>query len=133
MPIELVTELDIVIFPELVMVPELTTSLVAVTVIPAGIILLSETPGTMPPTHVDPVFQLPLCAAVNVRSGPIATVWRVDWCGAGMVRADESVMPFWNPVSADTKLNELVTVATSKMAITSKAGNFRVKENTTWC
>jgi hypothetical protein len=66
-------ELDMVMVPLLVIVPLplLVTSLVIVRFIPAGIILLSEALGTLPP-HVVELFQLPLLTAVTVTSGPNA-------------------------------------------------------------
>ena len=59
-------ELDTIRVPELVMVPELVTPVVIVTVIPLGIILVSLAAGTTPPTQVLPTFQFPLIAAVTV-------------------------------------------------------------------
>jgi hypothetical protein len=54
------------IVPSLVMVPEFETPLVIVTVIPAGIILLSAAVGTTPPTQVEESDQTPVCEAVMV-------------------------------------------------------------------
>ena len=152
------------------MIPELSTSVVTVTLIPDGIILSSEVPGTTPPTHVEPVFQSPLCAAVNVTSGPIEDV---GWCmagsfggdgmfgsfggdgmagnlggdgmggsfgGTGRVNDPFEFVPVMFPVCSDAKLDEFVPVMfpvcadaklefaivpASKIAITSRAGNFK--------
>ena len=50
---------DIVIVPELVIKPLFVTIVVTVTVIPDGIILSAAWAGTIPPSHVEPLFQSP--------------------------------------------------------------------------
>ena len=69
---------DIIIVPELSIVAELMILEDTVTVIPAGIILVSAVTGATPPIQVEPVFQLPPAGAAVIVAAYASLIENID-------------------------------------------------------